>query len=117
MVSDCRLWKVGWAPGGPTGASGRTGNYTVKVQRGRFPGAFKGWEEVQLAGPGPPVREGDERKGLAREPQPQIAQGLDHAAVSCRRALMEKPRFRHLPPCCHVESGPEKGGTAGMVQL
>lgn len=66
MVSDRRLWKVGWGPGGPTCASGGTGNYTVKVQRGRFPGTFKGWEEVQLAGPGPPVREGDERKGLEK---------------------------------------------------
>ena len=36
-----------------------------------------------MAGPGPPVREGDERKGWRRESHPQITQGLEHAVVTC----------------------------------
>ena len=44
---------------------------------------FQGVGGSSLAGPGPPVREGDERKGWRRESHPQITRGLEHAVVTC----------------------------------
>lgn len=94
----------------------------MKVQRGRFPGTFKGWEEVQLAGPGPPVREGDERKGLEKGVPASDHTGLEHAAVTCTASpggeLQEgrdgEAMFWTSPSL--LPSG-ERPGKAGMVQL
>lgn len=41
QIAGCGMGFRGW-----TCVSGRTGNHTVEAQRRRYPGTFKGWEEV-----------------------------------------------------------------------
>lgn len=76
--------------------AGQGTNYTMKAQRQRIPGTFKEWKEVQLAGPGPQEREGDQR----RRCQLYIMQGLEHQASDlycqgreCGRALKGEALF------------------------